>query len=93
MLVLTVPKDYRSKPGEYGETKKQKQFLMTPTASNMLDDLTREYETTRSDLLERVIRVLTGLDKKTRDSLILQDNEIDEDQLDDSSSVGEEPVA
>lgn len=71
-MVIAVPKDYRSKPGEYGETKKQKQFLMTPSASEMLDSLVAEYSTTRSDLLERIVRGLANWDKDARDRLMLQ---------------------
>jgi hypothetical protein len=78
-MVVAVPKDYRSKPGEYGETKKQKQFLMTPTASDMLDSLVAEYSTTRSDFLERVIRGLTAWDKEDRDRLMLQVGVIEEE--------------
>ncbi len=72
MLTVAVPKDYRSKPGEYGETKKQKQLLMTPTASEMLNALVAEYNTTRSDFVERVVRGLNACDKDYRDSLMVQ---------------------
>ena len=71
-MVAVVPKDYRSKPGEYGETKKQKQFLLTPTASEMLDSLVAEYNTTRSDLLEKVIRGVNSWNKEDRDLLMVQ---------------------
>ncbi|MBD2153150.1 hypothetical protein [Leptolyngbya sp. FACHB-16] len=78
-MVVAVPKDYRSKPGEYGETKKQKQFLMTPTASDLLDSMVAEYSTTRSDLLERVVRGLAALGKEARDHLMLEMGVIEEE--------------
>lgn len=79
MVVAVPPRDYRSKPGEYGETKKQKQFLMTPVASEMLDLLADEYSTTRSDFLERVVRGLSEWEKESRDRLMLQIGVIKDD--------------
>jgi hypothetical protein len=51
-----MSKDIRSKPGIYGETKKQKCFLLTDWASGELDRLAAKFQMTRSDLLERAIR-------------------------------------
>lgn len=56
MLVSVMSKDVRSKPGVYGETKKQKCFLITDFASEEIDRIAKEYQMTRSDLLERAIR-------------------------------------
>lgn len=81
-MVVAVPRDYRSKPGEYGETKKQKQFLMTPSASEMLDELVSEYSTTRSDLLERVVRGLRGLQKDEREGLLQRLGVLDDEKGD-----------
>ena len=79
-MVVSVPKDYRSKPGEYGETKKQKQFLLTPTASDILDSLASEYKTTRSDLIEKLVRGLDNWDKFGRDRLMVQIGVIEDEE-------------
>jgi predicted DNA-binding protein len=55
-MVYIMSKDVRSKPGIYGETKKQKCFLLTDWASEELDRLAAKFQMTRSDLLERAIR-------------------------------------
>ncbi len=78
-MVSVVAKDYRSKPGEYGETKKQKQFLLTPTASEMLDNLAESYGATRSDFLERIIRGLHNWNEEERDQLLLEIGAIEEE--------------
>ena len=57
-----MSKDNRSKPGIYGETKKQKCFMITDWASDEIDRLCIEFEMTRSDLIERAIRA-GGLEK------------------------------
>ena len=51
-----MTKDVRSKPGAYGETKKQKCFMLTDSVSEEIDKLAQQYQMTRSDLLERAIR-------------------------------------
>ncbi|HEY9766959.1 MAG TPA: hypothetical protein V6C71_00445 [Coleofasciculaceae cyanobacterium] len=56
MLVSMMSKDVRSKPGAYGEVKKQKCFMITDFASEEIDKKAQEYRMTRSDLLERAIR-------------------------------------
>ncbi len=56
MLVSLMSKDIRSKPGAYGEIKKQKCFMLTDFASDEIDKIAKEYQMTRSDLLERAIR-------------------------------------
>lgn len=81
-MYISVAQDYRSKPGEYGETKKQKQFLLTPSASDMLDVFVNEYSTTRSDLLEKIIRGMSSLSKEARDAILLQLNVIENKDAD-----------
>ncbi len=56
VTLLVMSEDVRSKPGIYGEVKKQKCFLLTDFASNEIDRLAKDYKMTRSDLLERAIR-------------------------------------
>ena len=56
VLYILMSKDLRSKPGAYGEVKKQKCFMITDWASEEMDRLAAEYKMTRSDLLERAIR-------------------------------------
>lgn len=56
MVLLIMSEDVRSKPGIYGEVKKQKCFTITDFASAEIDRLAKEYKLTRSDLLERAIR-------------------------------------
>ena len=55
-MVLVMAKDLRAKPLSYGESKKQKCFLLTDWASEEIDKVAAEFEMTRSDLLERAIR-------------------------------------
>ena len=56
LSLLVMSEDVRSKPGIYGEVKKQKCFMLTDFASEEIDRLAKEYKMTRSDLLERAIR-------------------------------------
>ena len=56
MILLIMSEDVRSKPGIYGEVKKQKCFMLTDFVSEEIDRLAKEYKMTRSDLLERAIR-------------------------------------
>ena len=56
MVLLIMSEDVRSKPGIYGEVKKQKCFMITDFASEEIDRLAKEYKMSRSDLLERSIR-------------------------------------
>ena len=56
LSLLVMSEDVRSKPGIYGEVKKQKCFMLTDFASDEIDRLAKEYKMTRSDLLERAIR-------------------------------------
>lgn len=55
-VLLLMSDDVRSKPGIYGEVKKQKCFMITDFASDEIDRLAKEYRMSRSDLLERSIR-------------------------------------
>lgn len=56
MVLLIMSEDVRSKPGIYGEVKKQKCFMLTDFASEEIDRVAKEFKMTRSDLLERAIR-------------------------------------
>ena len=60
-MVRTVPKDYRVKPGAWGESKVRVQIMLTPTALSKVDEVADELHLTRAELLERVIRC-GGLD-------------------------------
>jgi hypothetical protein len=71
MVLLIMSEDVRSKPGIYGEVKKQKCFMLTDFASDEIDRVAKEYKMTRSDLLERAIRA-GGLE-------LAKDYKLDED--------------
>lgn len=53
---LQMPKQERAEPNAYGETKKYKQFMLTETASVMIDKMAESLNLTRSEALERAIR-------------------------------------
>ncbi|HEY9735656.1 MAG TPA: hypothetical protein V6D06_05210 [Trichocoleus sp.] len=53
---LSMAQDNRIQPGTYGESKQQKQFLITPTASEKLDAVAGRARITRSEAVERLIR-------------------------------------
>lgn len=55
-MVKVVSKDVRVSPEKYGETKKQKQFMLTETASELLDSIARLRNITRSEAIEQLIR-------------------------------------
>ena len=55
-MSVTVPKDYRVKPGTWGESKVRVQIMLTPTALLKVDECADELHLTRAELLERVIR-------------------------------------
>lgn len=46
----------RTEKREYGEAKKKYQFMLTPTASEKLDQLADRLEISRSEVFERMIR-------------------------------------
>jgi hypothetical protein len=71
MVLLIMSEDVRSKPGIYGEVKKQKCFMLTDFASDEIDRVAKKYKMTRSDLLERAIRA-GGLE-------LAKDYKLDED--------------
>ena len=48
--------DVRAETGKYGEIKKQKQFMITDSASSWLDDIAEARKTTRSEAIEQIIR-------------------------------------
>jgi hypothetical protein len=56
MTATVVEKDKRARPEKYGETKKQKQFMLTETASALLDNIAASRQITRSEAIEQLIR-------------------------------------
>ena len=56
-MVQIVPRPIKSDPGIYGELKKQKQFMITETASDLLDAISDQTRLTRSEIIERLIRL------------------------------------
>lgn len=56
MLLFIMSRPERAEPGAYGETKKPKQFMITDWASEQLDKIAEELGTSRSEVLERLIR-------------------------------------
>lgn len=56
MLIFVMSKPERAEPGAYGETKKPKQFMITDWASEQLDNVAKELGTSRSEVIERLIR-------------------------------------
>lgn len=56
MLIFVMSKPERAEPGAYGETKKPKQFMITDWASEQLDNVASELGTSRSEVIERLIR-------------------------------------
>ncbi|MGK7935018.1 MAG: hypothetical protein AB4206_04345 [Xenococcaceae cyanobacterium] len=46
---------------EYGEAKKKYQFMLTPTASQKLDDIADELNISRSEVFEQIIRGVLDL--------------------------------
>ncbi len=55
-MAFSEIEDRRVKPEKYGEKKKQKQFMMTDTASRMLNQIARERGITRSEAIEQLVR-------------------------------------
>lgn len=53
---LLAIRDKRVEPEKYGETKKQKQFLLTQTASDLLNQIADIRGITRSEAIEQLIR-------------------------------------
>jgi hypothetical protein len=54
-MVFSVT-DRRVEPEKYGETKKPKQFLLTDTASRLVNAIAEARNITRSEALEQLIR-------------------------------------
>lgn len=54
--ILIMKRPERAEPKAHGEIKKPKQFLLTETASDVLDKLAAQVGITRSEYLERMIR-------------------------------------
>jgi hypothetical protein len=56
MVKTLVAKDYRVKPGKWGESKQRVQIMLTPTAIDLVDGIAEELELTRAEVIERLIR-------------------------------------
>ncbi len=82
MVLLIMSEDVRSKPGIYGEVKKQKCFMITDFASEEMDRLAKEYKMSRSDLLERAIRA-GGLElaKEYKIEELVKDYKLEESEV------------
>lgn len=55
--ILRMKRPTKAEPKIHGEKKVPKQFLMTETASDVLDKLAQKMGVTRSEYLERLVRV------------------------------------
>ncbi|UKP00959.1 ribbon-helix-helix protein, CopG family [Nostoc sp. UHCC 0870] len=56
MVKTLVAKDYRVKPGTWGESKQRVQIMLTPTAIELVDAIAEKMELTRAEVIERLIR-------------------------------------
>lgn len=56
MVKTLVPKDYRVKPGKWGESKQRVQIMLTPTAIELVDTMADKMELTRAEVIERLVR-------------------------------------
>ncbi len=56
MLITLVPKTERPEEWIYNEKKYAKQFMITETASSMIDEVAKKLKLSRSEVLERAIR-------------------------------------
>ncbi|MCC2693889.1 hypothetical protein [Nodularia sp. LEGE 04288] len=56
MVKTLVAKDYRVKPGTWGESKQRVQIMLTPTAIELVDAVAEKMELTRAEVIERLIR-------------------------------------
>ncbi len=56
MVKTLVPKDYRVKPGKWGESKQRVQIMLTPTAIELVDAIADKMELTRAEVIERLVR-------------------------------------
>ncbi len=60
-MLIGMPKQKKAYAKVHGQKKEAKQFMLTPEASDLLDQKAELLGTTRSELIERVIRC-GGLD-------------------------------
>jgi metal-responsive CopG/Arc/MetJ family transcriptional regulator len=51
-----LARDYRVKPGSWGESKQRVQIMLTPTAIELVDTVAEKMELTRAEVIERLIR-------------------------------------
>ncbi|NEQ23790.1 MAG: hypothetical protein F6K28_32545 [Microcoleus sp. SIO2G3] len=71
MAISIMSRDYRVKPGTWGESKQRVQIMLTPTAIDLVDTIAEEMKLTRAEVIERLIRsncldlkVLANIDGK-----------------------------
>ena len=62
-MISTLPRPKRTKPNKYGETKNRYQFMLTVTASEKVDEIAEKLNITRSEVLERLVRIESLNDK------------------------------
>lgn len=55
-MVAIVARDYRVKPGAWGESKVRVQIMLTPTALTLVDEVAEVLHLTRAEVIERLIR-------------------------------------
>ena len=55
-MLMSMPKQKKAYAKVHGQKKEAKQFMLTPEASDLLDKKAELLGTTRSELIERVIR-------------------------------------
>ncbi|HEY9779942.1 MAG TPA: hypothetical protein V6D09_07390 [Leptolyngbyaceae cyanobacterium] len=53
---MSITRLERAEPRSYGETKKPKQFMITDSASSVIDNLVEKYGVSRSEILEWILR-------------------------------------
>ena len=56
MVQTLTRSDSRAEAGKWGETKKRIQIMLTPTATDMVDQMAQSIGITRSEVIERLIR-------------------------------------
>lgn len=56
LMIQPLPKDYRIKPGTWGESKIRVQIMLTPTALERVDAIADKLRLTRAEIFERLAR-------------------------------------
>lgn len=66
-ILVSMARAKKAVPSAHGEKKTQYQFMLTPSASEMLDQLAEAAGITRSECMERLIRTADFLKIKEFD--------------------------